>query len=382
MPLIVIEKSVGRNGKNGAADVAKIGAALVAVGPARGGVFGPPLTVEGLGQAIEMFQRFQRLPVADGRVDPGGGTLRRINEILNPGLQPPAPAPAGKGEIRPLTNTSGLATAVDQSTWAPIEASLVSEFVFRWTGIAGKGRIFYFERTDKVVPRWFGVLVPEGLGNFDKAHIFFHPTPAQAGHSDAQYHTGGSWLNIFHYLSERMGAQFCAAGTGHVLVMPLMTQGSAGDCGNFPQQWESIVGRIFGMLKSGDMSGSASPVPISSVVVSSFSSGITYSHQFRSRAKLGTRLAGVIDFDGAISTFGHLSATITTPAGRVIRMQQMPSSQKTIGILAAQNVFPLGRLRWGGPYENLFPKNDAQAIKPIHGSIPQTMMHFAARRVG
>jgi hypothetical protein len=31
---------------------------------------------------------------------------------------------------------------------------------------------------------------------------------------------------------------------------------------------------------------------------------------------------------------------------------------------------------------NLFPKNDAQAIMPIHGTIPQTMMFIAARRAG
>ncbi|MBI4528949.1 MAG: hypothetical protein HY695_34560 [Deltaproteobacteria bacterium] len=37
MALVVVEKSVGRNGKNLAPDVVKIGAALVAVGPGRGG---------------------------------------------------------------------------------------------------------------------------------------------------------------------------------------------------------------------------------------------------------------------------------------------------------------------------------------------------------
>lgn len=383
MALIVIEKSVGRNGKNLAGDVVKIGVALVAVGPDRGGIFAPPLTVEGLGQAIESFQKFQRLPARDGRVDPRGGTLRRINEILNPGALPPAPpTPAGTGNIRPMTNTSGLAPVVDQTTWTPVEASLVSDFVFKWAGVAGKGKISYFELDEKVVPRWFGVLVPDGVSSFDKAHIFFHPTPAQAqaGYDDAQYHSLGNWSGIFHYLSDRMGSQFCAAGTGRVMVMPLMTQGTAGSCGVFPQRWESIVGRIFGMLKSGATSGSPPPASISSVVVSSFSSGITYSHNFRSRANLGARLAGVIDFDGVISSYR--SASIANPSGRVVRMQQMPSTQQTLRALAAQNTFPLGRPRWGGPYAELFPKNEAQALLPIHGTIPQTMMFVAARRAG
>ncbi|UCE31546.1 MAG: hypothetical protein JSW68_00870, partial [Burkholderiales bacterium] len=364
-------------------EVAAIAAALVAVGPDRGGIYGPPLSLEGLAQAIEMFQKFQRLPAHDGRVDPGGATLRRINDILNPGASPPGPpAPAGQGELRPMTNASGLANAVNDTVWAPIETSLASEFVFRWTGTAGKGRIAYFELADKVVPRWFGTLVPEGTVGFDKAHIFFHPTPAQAGYADSQYHSRGNWTNIFHYLSDDMGVQFCAAATGRVLIMPLMTQGAAGDCGVFPQRWESIVGRILGMLKSGDMSGSAAPAPVSSVVVSSFSSGITYSYHFRRSANLGARLTGVIDFDGIISTYRALASASASPAGRVVSMQQMPSTPQNLGPLAARNIFPLSRPRWGGPYENLFPKNEAAALLKIHGTIPQTMMHFAARRLG
>lgn len=179
-----------------------------------------------------------------------------------------------------------------------------------------------------------------------------------------------------------MGSQFCAAGTGRVMVMPLITQGSAGSCGIFPQRWESIVGRIFGMLKSDDMSGSASPVSISSVVVSSFSAGITYSHHFRSRANLGARLTGVIDFDGGFSTYKHLSASIRNPPGKVVRMQQMPSTQKMLKALAEQNTFPLARPRWGGPFANAFPEDERKAGLKIHGTIPQTMMLIAAQRAG
>ena len=382
MALVVIEKPVGRNGKNLIPDVVKIGTALVAVGPDRGGIFAVPLTIEGLGQAIEMFQKFQRLPARDGKIDPGGATLRRINEVLNPGVSPPAPPKlGGTGEIRSMVNTSGLVTGVDQNTWTPVEASLISELVFQWTGATGKGKISYFELEENVVPRWFGVLVPDNVKSFDKLHIFFHPTPAQAGYADNQYQGLGNWSNIFHYLSERMGAQFCAAGMGRILVMPLMTQGMAESCGIFPQRWESIVSRIFGMLKSGDMSGSAPPVFISSIVVSSFSSGITYSHHFRSKANLGTRLAGVIDFDGGISTYRHHSASIRNPPGRVVRMQQMPSTQAVLGILAAQNTFPLARPRWDR-YGIRFSKSEGQALLQIHGTIPQTMMFIAAQRAG
>jgi hypothetical protein len=281
-----------------------------------------------------------------------------------------------------MSTSLGLATAVDQNTWTPIEISLTSELVFRWGGAAGKGKISYFELDENVVPKWFGVLVPEGVNTFDKVHIFFHPTPRQAGYNDAHYQGLGNWTGIFHYLSDRMGSQFCAAGMGRVLFMPLMTESAAATCGVFPQRWESIVGRILGMVKSGNMSGSANPVTISSVVVSSFSSGITYSHNFRNKAGLGSRLVGAIDFDGGISSYRRYSAVNTTPLGRVIRMQQMPATQQMLRPLAEQNTFPLARPRWGGPYENLFPKNEAQALLQIHGTIPQTMMVIAARRAG
>jgi hypothetical protein len=371
MALIVIDKSVGRGGVNQPVDVAAITAALVAVGVDRGGVLFPPLTIADLGDAIEAFQTFQTLPYIDGRVDPGGSTIGRINEILNP-----AP-PVVPGKVRPLQAGAGMATAVNDTVWSPVEASLVSDYVFNWEGVTGQGTITYFQLDEQVVPRWFGALVPSGTTEFDKLHIFFHPTPGQAGYVDSQYHGLGNWTNIFHYLSDDMGVQFCSAAAGRVLIMPLMTQSAAPNCGIFPQRWEDIAGQILGMLKTGDFSGAAPPVAVSSVVVSSFSSGITYSHHFRSNANLGARLSGIIDFDGLFSTYNQLSAALTGPAGHVIRMQQMFATPQMISGLAAQNIFPLSPPRWSpnGPYPGL----DAYLT---HGKIPQVSMAIAAWRAG
>ena len=384
MALITIGRSVGKNSQNQAADVIKIGAALVEVGPDRGGLFAPPLTIEGLAEAIRSFQGFQTLPARDGRVEPTGGTLRRLNQILRPGESPaPTPLPSGTGTVKPLTDTTALQMSVNQRTFTPVETSLQTSVVFEWGGVDGGGQISYFEVDANVVPRWFGILVPNGVTSFDKAHIFFHPTPFQAGFKDDEYQSLGSWKGVFHYLSDRMGSQFCGAGTDRVLVMPLMAQSAAETCGNFPQTWESTVGRIFGMLKSGDMSSAAPAAQIASVVVSSFSSGITYSHHFRNKAKLGTRLSAVIDFDGAISSFGRHSASIVNPFGRVVRMQQMAASEKQLGVLAGHNTFPLARPRWSDvPFGNLFSKKPKEALLQIHGTIPQTMMFIAARRAG
>jgi hypothetical protein len=385
MALITIDKSVGRGGTNQPLDIVAIGAALVALGVDRGGLFAPPLSIDGLAQAIESFQRFQRLPTRDGKVDRDGATLRQINALLNPGgLLPPSPKPSagGAGQIRPLQSNATLANSVKKSAWTPVESSLIKDQVFQWTSVAGSGTIAYFELTENVVPRWFGVLVPTGLTRFDRVHLFFHPTPAQAHIKDSDYATLGGFANVFHYLSDDFGAQFCAAGTNRVMVMPLMTQSAAGDCGVFPQRWESILNQIFALLGSKNGGQPAAPSTIQSVVVSSFSSGIAYSHQFRQRAQLGARLSGVIDFDGIFSTARSNSAALSGPAGHVVRMQQGSSPEARLPILAVQNNFPLGRPRWGGPFANLFSKNPTTAGLEIHGSIPQRMMFIAARRAG
>ena len=76
--------SVGRSGENRKADVRKIQGVLNAVFPAT------PLDVNGEcdGRTIRRIERFQRrfMQQPDGRVDPGGRTLRRLNRAA-PGLQ-------------------------------------------------------------------------------------------------------------------------------------------------------------------------------------------------------------------------------------------------------------------------------------------------------
>jgi hypothetical protein len=386
MALVEISDSVGRGGRNNLIDVGKIGAALVAVGPDRGGIFAPPLTVEGLAQAIKSFQDFHSLPVRDGKVDKQGNTIRKINAILNGGIAPipPPQPPGGTDELLPL-DTSGLelGDSVNKSFWTPQEAAIDRDYLFQWTGFAGSGKLFYFKLDANVVPKYFGVLVPTGVTDVGsgRVHIFFHPTPKQAGHDDSQYQTLGTFYKIFHYLNEEMGAAFCASGTSRVMVMPLMTQGSAGDCGIFPIRWRELIGRMLGMIRSGNMSGSGQ-VDVNDVVVSSFSAGIAYSHAFRARAGLGSKLTGVIDFDGLYSSYRALCSSITGPKGHIAKMYQMASSPGSISSLASQGIFPVNRERWlSPPWDSYMPKDPVRAGGTIHSLTPQTMMFFAARRL-
>lgn len=384
MELIVISKSVGRDGQNLALDVTKIAAALVAVGPERGGIFAPPLGNEGIAQAIKGFQDFHKLPVRDGRVDPGGGTLKKINAVLFPGLVPPPPTPPqGTGALKVIDAAAhGLATSVNRPVNTPVEASLVKDLLFDWTVVSGGGRITYFELDEVVVPRWFGVLVPTGTSRFSNVHIFFHPTPAQAGFDDRQYHNLDAFKAIWHYLTDEMAAQFCAAGTGRVMVMPLMTNGAAATAGMFPQRWESLVAKMLGVVSSKNLTDSAAPIDVDTLVVSSFSAGITYSHAFISRGKLGSKLKGIIDFDGAFSSFSALSAGLANGIRPAVRMQQMVGVKESqIRDLAARNFFPLPPTRFN-KLLLVKAKDDMQSMNMIHGLIPQVTMFTAARRAG
>jgi hypothetical protein len=373
---ISIGGSVGRGGSNALADVATVGSALVAVGIENGGVSSAPLSFDWLGDAIAHFQGVQGLMARpDGRIDAGGGTLRRINAILFP----------DEMGIRPLVDAAGLvATVASDFVWAPDKVSLQSDFVFRWVGVAGRGSVHYFQLDETVVPRWFGVLVPEGTTEWDRVHLFFHPTPAQARddhdrqiYFDAEYRSFGRWRSLFHYLSDDMAVQFCASEPRRILVMPLFTQGASGDCGIFPQRWPEILGCILGRLRQGVESG-ATFQRVTNVVVSSFSSGITYSHHFRRRANLAGRLAGVIDFDGAFSTYRSLSHSLTEPAGRVVKVQQSAATAATVPSLAAKNIFPVAKPRWGSPWVGDF----APDAYRIHGLIPHHLMQVAAERAG
>jgi len=82
--MIAINKSVGRGGENLKADTRKIQKLLNAIFPATpaevNGVCGP--------DTIRRIERFQRRFMAkpDGRVDPGGRTLKRLN-VAAPGMQ-------------------------------------------------------------------------------------------------------------------------------------------------------------------------------------------------------------------------------------------------------------------------------------------------------
>ena len=116
-----ISAAVGAGGRNLAADVRTIQDMLNAVPKTSGGPT-PPLAADGLigPKTIAAIQRFQRTQLgwADGRVDPGGPTITRLNAIAGTGAAKPGlpgladfdKGGAAKGGSNPILEAMRLTT--------------------------------------------------------------------------------------------------------------------------------------------------------------------------------------------------------------------------------------------------------------------------------
>jgi hypothetical protein len=105
-----------------------------------------------------------------------------------------------------------------------------------------------------VVPNWFGAAVPNGVTDFSKPILYFHPTPGQnnyidtttaGGRPDNNYlaktatgpwtGSGRDWRELFAYM-DRLGNQLAGAILQHanrnqIIIMPFMTTDSASAAG-------------------------------------------------------------------------------------------------------------------------------------------------------
>ena len=191
-----------------------------------------------------------------------------------------------------------------------VAGSVPGSTLLQFSGMDLSITTMLFVLNANVVPNWFGVAVPDGLTDFTRPNIFFHPTPGQAGYNDADYPTkGGQWPKLFYYM-ERLGYQIAGSGRGQVVVMPFLTD-AATSTGILPANWQDIITDILQAASTQLQPGQPVPASIAQVVVSSFSDGILYSHSFRATgAGLQPLLGEIWDLDGSISTVSQYSADL------------------------------------------------------------------------
>ncbi|HTB30124.1 MAG TPA: hypothetical protein VK715_14310, partial [Steroidobacteraceae bacterium] len=213
------------------------------------------------------------------------------------------------------------------TNWVVNPSSVPGSTAMTFAGLDEQVTTKLFAIAAAVVPNWFGVALPAGLSDFSRPHIFFHPTPGQAGYLDGDYaNKTGKWPELFYYM-ERLGYQLDGARRNQVLIMPFMTE-QAKNGGVLPANWHSIVTQILRRVRADIAPRVSSPISIKQLVVSSFSAGIIYSDSFRrTGTNINSVLAEVWDFDGRYSSYRAISQSLHSTAGvKAIKYDQVPSS--------------------------------------------------------
>jgi hypothetical protein len=270
-----------------------------------------------------------------------------------------------------IPNAHGGTGTHFSTNWVVDPGSVPGSGLLAFNGLDVEVTTRLFMIADRVVPNWFGVAVPFGISDFTRAHIFFHPTPGQAGYNDGDYFSDsdystklGLWPTLFYYM-ERLGYQLDGARRNQVLIMPFLTEAMK-DTGILPANWQDIVTQILAAVRATYDPGDNSPLVISQLAVSSFSAGIIYSGNFRRTAVgLSGVLAEVWDFDGRFSSYRAISEALhSTATVQAIKYDQVPS--------ADPSSFHVPQPRWAN--YAVPPANGGQ----VHGLIRDFMFLHAS----
>jgi hypothetical protein len=256
-----------------------------------------------------------------------------------------------------------------------------------------------------VVPNWFGVAVADGITDFTRPTLYFHPNPQPAGYEHGTSPLNGiyfgkskpaasrspqesKWLELFGYV-DRLGHQLAGAvqfdaTPNQVVIVPFLPASAIGDAGILPTDWLPIVTDILGDLRE-TITGNGGTLTVSNVVVAGFSFGYGWSTTFRSRANaavLGPLLKQVWYFDGFPKATSPSNELVTVP-GRFKAIKYSEGSE-------AQSI-ALPRSRWDD-YPNSPPSTGSANLPPVeepelpeHGDIHHLIrdfmfLHAATRR--
>ncbi len=329
-----------------------------------------------LAAAIAAFQAFWvergELRVADGVVDPGGASLRKLDALASgAGPAPPKPVDTSFTDLnvlrfrqtQPGTPGSFSIPAVVPSSVLPFlfmpvakgaalsegaASGTISEFLFK---IEKNGAVF-----------WVGVCVPAGTVDFSRAYIFFHPDTIGASDDAAYPNFGGRWPTVKRYVPGQ-GLQM-AAMKQMTLLVPFMTHGSRANSSTTNLFADRGVETLNDIMTAVQMSFGVPDArsSIQQVGVASYSSGVN--HMFRFAEKLGGTgiIREQIDFDSAFMISAHKNAP-NLPGAVNWMVTQSPPRGSRIGWLQ------LGPSAW---------RNVNSMRGDIHGQIGnmmfQTMM--------
>jgi len=286
---------------------------------------------------IVTFQTTNARPVVDGVVDPGGGTLKLMNQLA---ADPPPgsitatvmPAP-DKEEI-----DSGLAVA-DVNLMAglrPIEPMNVSTHLFR-----------KLVRVENCSINWYGVVIPNSCqGQGAMPHINFTPTPNQGHYYDPGYDSFDSWGQLWKDYTWTIGGQVAASGANQILVIPFYKNSQFKSLGDFLLNWQEVVSQVItAALISYDPMMLRTDFSFDRIVSSSFSNGYVAHQNFNGQAVGAANMTDYIfDLDGAAGGSHWVPGN-----GVIYRNQKPPGNNNPAG-----NVWYVGG-RWGNGFSPIYP---------------------------
>jgi hypothetical protein len=293
--------------KNAVADQVAIIGLLSRIAPVDGGQRGlwitPPLPGPAgqcprpLADAIRSFQEVWRtrgeLRSADGVVDPSGGTHRKLD----------ACAASDVSISFRQTNPESLTREheVMQMVISPLSLGDLLQEVPQ----TGSIREFLFEMRKDGAVYWIGAAVPKGTSAFTKIQVFFHPTVKQQGvvhAAEGDYPAfRGGWSDSLQRYVAMQGGQLAGA-RQTPLIVPFMTM--AAFSGGAPaymfatRPTETLNAIMTAVRDAVASPGTADPVKVSQIGVSSFSSGIGAMRLFIQTFGGSGLIAETTDFDG------------------------------------------------------------------------------------
>ncbi|MGF7051665.1 hypothetical protein GGC47_000825 [Bosea sp. OAE752] len=302
-----------------------------------------------LAAAILAFQTFWvergELNLADGVVDPGGRSLRKLDALAAAG--PPAPTPPkpdqpGFIDLKVLRFQQTLPTVPGSFSIPAIVPSSVMPFLFAPVArdaalVEGSAEgtisefLFKIEKNGAIF--WVGACIPAGTIDFSRAYIYFHPDTISAS-DDAGYPTfTGRWPTVKRYVAGQ-GLQMAAMKT-MPLIVPFMTNASRSNqprtnlfADRGVETLDDILAAIQITLGQTTPRGS-----VQQVGTSSFSSGVNHLARFAEMLGGSGLIREQIDFDSAFMRNAHKLAPSLPGAVNWMVTQSPPPWGKRIGWL-------------------------------------------------
>jgi len=265
----------------------------------------------------------------DGVVDKDGTTLKKMTALVEAiPVGPNGLDPDRSDEIvfdgitvrqknpQSLTDSHTVTNPVVRPLSVLLQFPFLEQF-----DLPAQIREFRFEVEKPNAKFWVGVAVPDGTTDFQRAHVFFHPTPVQNGvvrAADSDYpRFVGGWPKRIERYMPRHGGQMAAA-RKLPLIIPYMTMASAKMDQKFNVFADRPVATLNAILtatrtlcKQGD-----AQVQALFIGASSYSSGITYLASFLDVMKSSRLMVEAIDFDSTFIISPHPQVK-TVPGGGI-----------------------------------------------------------------